>query len=160
MAQHDARDVNQVSLLWAAPLHSGEIADLHARLFDRAWSASDVQGLLEHPGASSLVARVGHPKETIGFILVQIAADEAEILSIGVAEEWQRCGLGQRLVEGAERALQRAHVKRLFLEVAEDNAAGLALYAKAGFQEVGRRARYYERKGEPAVDALQLAKDL
>jgi ribosomal-protein-alanine N-acetyltransferase len=55
------------------------------------------------------------------------------------------------------RAARRGDAKRIFLEVAEDNEAALALYRKLGFQEVGRRKRYYARRdGEPA-DALTMA---
>jgi|TARA_B100001964_G_C14071093_1_gene525917 ribosomal-protein-alanine N-acetyltransferase len=35
----------------------------------------------------------------------------------------------------------------LFLEVAEDNGAALALYAGAGFVQVGRRQGYYQGAG-------------
>jgi ribosomal-protein-alanine N-acetyltransferase len=41
------------------------------------------------------------------------------------------------------------------LEVAADNAAARALYARAGFVAVGHRPRYY-RRGGAAVDALIL----
>ena len=43
---------------------------------------------------------------------------------------------------------------RVFLEVAEDNDAGSALYAERGLRPVGRRRRYYRRAGDVAVDAL------
>jgi ribosomal-protein-alanine N-acetyltransferase len=38
-----------------------------------------------------------------------------------------------------------AGAARMFLEVADDNAAALALYAALGFTQVGVRPRYYER---------------
>ena len=44
----------------------------------------------------------------IGFIIGQFAADESEILTIGVAPEFQRHGVGKMLVEGLVRAVQRA----------------------------------------------------
>jgi [ribosomal protein S18]-alanine N-acetyltransferase len=58
------------------------------------------------------------------------------------------------------RALARAEIKRLHLEVAADNNAAGALYTKAGFMPVGRRAGYYQRKGAQPVDAITLARDL
>jgi ribosomal-protein-alanine N-acetyltransferase len=48
----------------------------------------------------------------------------------------------------------------LFLEVAEDNAAGRALYDGLGFASVGRRPAYYARPGGPAVAALVLGRSL
>ena len=150
------RNLKHVSLLWAAPERAEEIAGLHVKIFDPAWDASSIKSLLEHPAATSLVAVAGEPKAAIGFVIGQLAADEAEILSIGVSPNWQRAGLGTRLLEGLVRAARRGEAKRVFLEVAEDNAPAVALYRKLGFVETGRRKRYYERSGKEPVDALTL----
>ncbi|MGQ0672990.1 MAG: ribosomal protein S18-alanine N-acetyltransferase [Hyphomicrobium sp.] len=150
-------DARYVSLLWAGPDRAAEIAALHARLFDPAWDAASVAATLEHPGSTALIALVGQPKQFAGFILGQIAADEAEILSVGVAPELQRRGLGRRLVEGLMRAVKRAESRRLFLEVAADNEAAYALYRGLGFKPVGARKDYYERPGGAKADALNLA---
>lgn len=151
------RNVKHASMLWAAPDRAEEIASLHAKLFNPAWDADAIRSLLEHPAATSLIAVAGGQKKVvIGFLMGQLAADEAEILSIGVSPDWQRVGLATGLLEGLTRAARRGDAKRIFLEVAEDNIAGLALYRKLGFTEAGRRKRYYERPGSTSVDALTL----
>lgn len=154
------RNIKHVSMLWAAPERSAEIAALHKRLFYPAWDEAAVNSLLEHPASTSLVAVAGDPKNIAGFIIGQLAADEAEILSIGVAPDWQRAGLGKMLVEGLIRAARRGEAKRLFLEVAADNAGALRLYRSLKFTETGRRKAYYERANGPPVDALTFALDL
>lgn len=154
------RNIKHVSMLWAAPERSAEIAALHKRLFYPAWDEAAVNGLLEHPASTSLVAVAGEPKAIAGFIIGQLAADEAEILSIGVAPDWQRTGLGKKLVEGLIRAVRRGEAKRLFLEVAADNAGALRLYKSLNFTETGQRKAYYERANGPAADALLFALDL
>ncbi|MBS0235105.1 MAG: ribosomal protein S18-alanine N-acetyltransferase [Proteobacteria bacterium] len=151
------RNVKHASMLWAAPDRAEEIAALHAKLFDPPWDAAAIRSLLEHPAATSLIAVAGSQKKSvIAFVIGQLAGDEAEILSIGVSPDWQRVGLATGLLEGLTRAARRGDAKRIFLEVAEDNASGLALYRKLGFIEVGRRKRYYERPGSAPVDALTL----
>ncbi len=55
------------------------------------------------------------------------------------------------------RAARRAEVKRLFLEVAADNDAAIALYEGLGFKIVGARKAYYQRAGGVNVDAVILA---
>lgn len=158
MTSPPTRDANLVSLLWAGPEMAGEIAGLHATLFNPAWDEASVARLLEHPGSTTLIARVGHPKISIGFAMAQIAVDEGEVLTIGVAKDWQRIGLGSRLIDGILRAMGRAQVKRLFLEVAADDPPAIAFYRKAGFDEVARRPGYYQRPAAPAVDAVVMSK--
>lgn len=153
------RNLNHISLLWAAPERAGDIAQLHAKLFDQPWDEASIKALLDHPASTSLIAVAGNPQLIKGFIIAQLAADEAEILSVGVSPDWQRSGLGARLLEGLCRASKRGEARRVFLEVAEDNAAARALYAKMGFKVTGRRKGYYLRAGGK-VDALNLALDL
>ena len=57
------------------------------------------------------------------------------------------------MVEGLVRAARRAEVKRLFLEVAADNDAAVALYEGLGFKIAGARKAYYQRAGGENVDA-------
>jgi len=97
------------------------------------------------------------PGPAAGFILGQIAADEAEILTLGVRSDRQRHGIGRRLVEALGRAAKRAEACRLFLEVAESNTAAVALYKGLGFAETGRRKGYYQRLGAAPEDALALS---
>lgn len=158
MTDDAALDPKYVSLLWAGPEHAQVIARLHGELFSPAWSEESVRALLDHPASTAFLAVVGGPpKIPIGFVMAQLVADEAEILSIGVAKDWQRKGLGRRLVEGVARAAQRAEAKTLYLEVAADNDSAMALYRRAGFLGTGLRRGYYARPGGEAVDAVTLA---
>jgi [ribosomal protein S18]-alanine N-acetyltransferase len=153
-------DPRNLSLLWASPDRAADIADLHARLFDPPWDDESITQLIEHPAAAALVAQVREPKTLVGFVIGQIAADEAEILTIGVAPQWQRHGIARHMIEGLVRAAQRAEVRRLYLEVAADNTPALNLYNGLGFVASGRRKAYYRRPGGRPVDAVVLALDL
>jgi ribosomal-protein-alanine N-acetyltransferase len=152
-----ATDYRHLSILWAAPEHASELAGLHATLFARPWDADSFSRLLMHPGSTSFLARAGTPPQTVGFIVCQLAADEAEILTLGVRKESQRNGVARRLVEAMTRAAKKAEARRLFLEVGQNNNAALALYRGLGFQQVGQRKGYYQHVGGPAEDALVLA---
>lgn len=152
-----APDQKYVSLLWAGPDRAAEVASLHAQLFDPAWSEDSIRNSLDHPASTAFVAFDGRTRQAVGFVMGQLAADEAEIISIGVIKDWQRHGLGRRMVEGLARAIERAEAKRLFLEVAADNDAAMGLYLGLGFTATGLRRGYYERKQGPAADALTLA---
>lgn len=149
-------DLRYLSLLWAVQEQAGDIARLHAELFPEGWNDASVLATLSHPGSVALVAAAGTPRQIGAFALAQVAADEAEILSIGVLPGWQRQGVGLKLIQGVQRAAVRSGALRMFLDVAASNKAALALYAKAGFKETGRRKGYYAKSGAAAEDAIQL----
>lgn len=150
-------DPKYVSLLWAGPEQAADVAALHAQLFDPPWSEESIRTLLDHPASTAFLAVIGNPKVPVGFVLAQLAADEAEILSIGVAKDWQRKGLGVRLMEGLMRAAKRAEAKRLFLDVAADDEGARGLYHRLGFLGTGLRRGYYARPDGTKADALTLA---
>ncbi|MEZ5852760.1 MAG: ribosomal protein S18-alanine N-acetyltransferase [Hyphomicrobiaceae bacterium] len=155
-----AIDPRYVSLLWATPEHADEIARVHAMLFPTPWESASIQQMLNDPGSVALVAAGGNPRVIGGFVLAQVAADEAEILTIGVAGPWQRHGIATRLVEGAKRAAKKAGAERIFLEVGRRNASAIALYKKAGFAEVGERKGYYTLPDGSKEDAIILRAEL
>jgi ribosomal-protein-alanine N-acetyltransferase len=140
----------------AAPSDADALADVHACVFDAAWDQSAFARLLQRPGAVAFIARSESPPRAIGFILGQLAADEAEILSLGVVEERRRLGIATGLVATIAASARRAGARKLFLEVAADNSAAVQLYVRLGFAEIGRRAAYYQSPARPARDALLL----
>lgn len=159
-------DPRFVSLVWVGPDRAAELAEMHSRIFNPPWSEQSFIELLSHPGSTAFLARVRERVDALpepaGFVVGQLAADEAEVLTIGVLPRWQRRGVGTALIEGLARAVKRAEAKRLFLEVAADNQAAFELYRGLGFTAVGMRKGYYDRAGVggPAQDALVLARPL
>lgn len=152
----DTVDVRFVSMLWALPEHASAIARLQASLFENNWDMASVESLLANPGSIGLVAATVSPFTIGGFALAQVAADEAEILSLGVGGTWQRKGIGRRLVEGLMRAGAKAGARQIHLEVATSNQAALGLYGRLGFTQSGRRTNYYTKRDGTREDALQL----
>ena len=132
------------------------LAALHAACFTEAWDADAFATLLAMPGAFALLAEEPQRERASGFVMIRGAGDEAEIIALGVEQSRQRRGLGrQLLIAGVQEAAARG-AQKLFLEVAADNVAALALYRHSGFIEVGRRADYYHR-GDGAMAALVMA---
>jgi ribosomal-protein-alanine N-acetyltransferase len=90
---------------------------------------------------------------------VRAAADEAEILTLAVDPAHRRTGIASRLLRAATAALSAGETQRVFLEVAADNSAALALYERHGFEVCGRRANYYGG-GDKRVDAVMMRRAL
>jgi len=89
-----------------------------------------------------------------GFLLARLAADECEILSLGVHPFCRRRGLARRLLREALAQAASAAARSVFLEVGEDNECARNLYISEGFEQVGRRPDYYHRPGGAAIAAL------
>lgn len=94
------------------------------------------------------------------FALVRVTLDEAELLTIATAPDHQGQGLAGKVMADWLTTARNRGATRAFLEVAEDNRAALALYARSGFAPCGRRRGYYSRAGAPAVDAIVMARSL
>jgi ribosomal-protein-alanine N-acetyltransferase len=146
-----------LSVLRATPADAHDCAKLHAELFDPAWDARSFASLLGHPAAVAFVARQAAAADTVAFILGQVAADEAEILGLGVRADWRRQGLATRLIAALIGAATEAGARALFLEVAAGNTAALALYRRLRFEETGRRPAYYVTAKAAPLDAVTFA---
>jgi ribosomal-protein-alanine N-acetyltransferase len=133
-------------------------AELHEASFGAArWTESQFAGSLALDTALALVAFEGGRAQ--GFILCQIVGDEAEILTFCVHPAARGRGIGTDLLNAVLAAAKQQKAHRIFLEVAVDNAAALALYNKTGFRITGKRHRYYKREGHP-VDAVLMEAEL
>ena len=142
----------------AGRVHGPAIAELHKRCFDEAWSIFTVRQVLAMPGAFGLLAVEEEVAvsggDLLGFALGRSAAGECELLSLAVTAGERGRGIGGALLAAAMDRARRDQVSRLFLEVAEDNAAARRLYRNFGFRPVGRRPRYYRRPQGVAAAAL------
>lgn len=127
------------------------LAALHATSFADAWSAASIRDLLAGPGVFAFLRENG-------FILARAVGGEAEILTLAVAPNARRQGIGQALVRQAANHAQGLGAAALFLEVAKDNEAARKLYAGLGFMPVGQRKAYYDGKDAEILKvALPLA---
>ncbi|MBC6440617.1 MAG: GNAT family N-acetyltransferase [Rhodospirillales bacterium] len=142
-----------VTLRHATARDAARLSALHGGCFDEAWSAASIVRVLNGTGAGALIA---HDDDDLGFAIHRTVAGEAELLTIGVLPRARRHGVATRLVAAV---LDRAAVggaSRLYLEVARDNRAARALYARHGFRQVGWRKGYYDNG---RTDALTMAVD-
>ena len=94
-----------------------------------------------------------------GYTVVGIAADEAHLLNLSVSAPFQGRGMGRDLLAFALKLARDYAATRVLLEVRPSNVAARALYASAGFAEIGLRKGYYP-SGEGREDAIVLERSL
>ncbi|MDX2470749.1 MAG: ribosomal protein S18-alanine N-acetyltransferase [SAR324 cluster bacterium] len=84
------------------------------------------------------------------FALFTIAADEAEIIKVGVRSKMRRQGLAKKMLTQAFGILISMEIKKVALEVRSSNEAAKKLYESLGFTKAGLRKSYYRHPAEDA----------
>lgn len=130
---------------------AGRLAALHRAAFpdDPTDATAFYRDVLARPGHVTIL-------EPHAFAVGRVAADEGEVLWIGTAPDQRRNGAATHVLRRLEAGMAARGAHVAYLEVATTNAAARALYARAGYDEVGRRRGYYADGG----DALILRKAL
>lgn len=137
------------------------LAQLHATSFEDHWPEDAIGSLLQRPNVQGYLAMV-NGGEAVGFSLIQVIADEAEILTICIVPQHRLRKAGRLLLEASLQGARLSGAQKIFLEVAETNLPARRIYSLAGFEPVGRRKAYYPGGGGLAgsSDALVLRKNL
>jgi tRNA threonylcarbamoyl adenosine modification protein YeaZ len=147
-----ARALADLHLQLAGAEAASLLADLHARCFDQAWPAIDVEAMLQIPGTFAVLALTA--LEPAGFALIRAIAGEAEILTLCVVPHVRQRGVAQKLLQQAAQILRARQVTILHLEVSNANEAALGTYRRAGFVQSGRRKNYYAQSTGASSDAV------
>lgn len=130
------RDMRQIDL--------PAVATIEQAVYEFPWSPGIFRDCLL-AGYSSVVLE--HGGKVIGYGIVSVAAGEAHLLNLALAESARGMGHGRRLLEHLMEIARHAGAEGMYLEVRPSNVRALALYEQQGFEEVGRRRGYYRARG-------------
>lgn len=110
--------------------------------------------------------RAGHPCWVLcvdgtiaGYGVLSVGAGEAHVLNVCIGADWRGQGLGRHLMRRLLDIARWNGAERVFLEVRPSNPVAQALYQSMGFQEIGRRPRYYPAR-DGREDAIVMALEL
>ena len=87
----------------------------------------------------------------VGMLVLWKIVDEAHIATLATHPEFRRMRIAEQLLVTALESAYAEGARSALLEVRAGNEAAQALYRKFGFEEVGRRGRYYKDNNEDAV---------
>ncbi len=93
----------------------------------------------------------------LGYAGIMLAGDLADLHTIGTRREGE--GIGRALLAWCEQQARDGGAERMLLEVREDNTRARAVYAAAGYREIGWRRGYYRIRGR-RIDALVMEREL
>jgi ribosomal-protein-alanine N-acetyltransferase len=98
--------------------------------------------------------KTGHPCWVLcvdaviaGYGILSMGAGEAHVLNICVDPAYRGRGLGRHLLGRLLDVARWNGAERVFLEVRLSNPLAKMLYESVGFNEIGRRPRYYPARG-------------
>ena len=91
-------------------------------------------------------------QKIIGFVIFYHIRDEIEIIQIGIMKSCQRKNYGSLIVNKIKKLKD---IRKIFLEVSEENTQAINFYLNNGFKEIGTRKAYYKGNNQ-RIDASRL----
>lgn len=132
------------------PEDAGAVAEILRKSPEAVfWPEASVREVLGWQGILGLASEV--KGEVVAFLIAREVKEEAEVLNLAVAPENRRRGEGGALLTTAFVEFRKRGVTRVFLEVRESNATGIAFYQKHSFSQADRREGYYRDPIEAAI---------
>ena len=105
--------------------------------------------IADNPASRAWVAELDG--KVVGAIVAWLLVDEAHIATIATHPDFRRQGIAGKLLIHALEYMRSEGARISVLEVRESNAAAQEMYRKFGFEESGRRPRYYRDNSEDAI---------
>ncbi len=84
-----------------------------------------------------------HTDTLMGYGIMMMSPEEAHVLTLGVAANWQKKGWGKKLLQHFIHYAKDENAKSMFLDVRESNHGAAQLYKQMGFQQIATRKGYY-----------------
>jgi len=105
--------------------------------------------VMDNPASRCWVAEIDG--QIVGMIVAWLFVDEAHIATIAAHPDFRRQGIAQKLLTHTLRYTYDEGAVSSFLEVRESNLAAQEMYRKFGYEQTGRRKRYYKDNDEDAI---------
>lgn len=116
--------------------------------FEFAWSEEEFIRCLRQRNVIGMVAEFD--EQVVGFMIYEMHKNRLHLLSLAVAKECRRTGVGRTMVEKIQGKLSRERRNRIMLEVRETNLAAQMFFRKLGFRAIKVLKDFYEDSSEDA----------
>lgn len=123
------------------------LADMHKSCFDISWDPAAFKSLLSNKSFFGFIY------DAKGFILFQKIFDEIEVITFCVLPHFRNQKLGTKILLHLLEIAKISSVKKIFLEVSEQNIIAQKVYRSCGYHQIDKRPNYY-RSANGISDAL------
>lgn len=117
-----------------------QVMEIESEIYPFPWSRGNFSDSLK-AGYSCWACEID--RQLMGYAVLMMVLDEAHLLNISIAREFQSRGLGRKLLEHIIAKARQHGGQMMFLEVRPSNKAALRLYEDMGFNEFSVRKGYY-----------------
>jgi ribosomal-protein-alanine N-acetyltransferase len=124
---------------------------LHQASFPTPWDETYFTQALSQDSMLALGVWRTSSKQCLGFVLLQLVPEEAEIITLCIHPNFRRQGLARALLR---EVLELKTITSCFLEVTPTNQPAVKLYETFGFRVIGKRPQYYQRAEGSFEDAF------
>jgi ribosomal-protein-alanine acetyltransferase len=125
-----------------------KVHTLEEKIFPDPWSYEAFQEQLSGSGWGGIIAEIG--SEIIGYACYFIAAHEAHITNLAVAQEYRRKSVAKQLLDNILLIVSKYECEFILLEVRSSNIEAIDFYKKHGFTFLYQRPDYYRKPVEDA----------
>ncbi len=137
-----------VHIRWMIRRDMGEVLDIENVSFEFPWSEDDFIRCLRQRNCIGMVAE--HEERVAGFMIYELHRNRLHVLNFAVSSEFQKRGVGRRMIEKLIGKLSSQRRNRIMLEVRETNLAAQLFFRRLGFRAVAVLRDFYDDTTEDA----------
>ncbi len=139
------------------------VMEIEAISHQHPWSRKNFSDSVKAGHWAYCLREVSDPDKRIwAYCILLPAVDDLHLLNITVDPDLRKQGVGLRLMSAIQMIASNLSIPRILLEVRPSNRAAIALYQRAGYEELARRKAYYpvESTSGTREDAIVMTKTI
>ncbi|WP_100640173.1 ribosomal protein S18-alanine N-acetyltransferase [Marinobacter salexigens] len=140
VASYDPSQGLELTVRPLAPENLPEVLEIERQAYSYPWSEGVFLDCFK-PDYRFWGACLGD--SLAGYAVVVYILDEVHLLNLCVHPGCRSRGVGKRLLRHLIAEATRNDMNQVLLEVRQSNSMACKLYRNEGFEEIGRRPRYY-----------------
>ncbi|MEI7640598.1 MAG: ribosomal protein S18-alanine N-acetyltransferase [bacterium] len=131
-----------------------KIAEIEKVSYSAPWSQTAFKFEISKSQAGEsifVVAVADETNEVLGYIMGDKIVDFIHVSNIAVVPTSRKQGIGNALLSKLEEEALKLGMSTFTLEVRAVNTSAVNLYKRHGYEEKGRREKYYENKDDAII---------
>ena len=133
---------------WMIRRDMADVLEIETSCFEFAWTEEDFVRCLRQRNCIGMVSEFND--RVVGFMVYELHKNRLHVLNFAVHPDFQRQGVGNRMVEKLISKLSYQRRNRIILEVRETNLTAQLFFRDLGFRAISVLRDFYEDTVEDA----------